>query len=298
MKLTITSQAPESTKFVGLELWMDRVPNLADKIEPRWHPDDVHDLRVALRRSRAIAQALREVNPAPEWHKLKKGSHALFHALGNLRDAQVARAWIKKLGPTHDPVRKHMFGLFAQLEKKYRELAESALKDFNRKDWRKWKRKLAPKAGFFPPESVVFQRLALGRLNTAFDLYQQARKRRSDVGWHRARIAIKHFRYVVENLLPRRYEQWANDLKRFQNLLGDMHDLDVLRNSLRKQLSKLNRARVAQWMARIAKQRAARFQEFLQRSRAENSPWTIWRGAFHQGHTLVPAAPFPERRTA
>ena len=53
---------------------MKRVLDVADKIRPEWDSDDVHDLRVALRRSRTMAEALSEVNPAPGWRKLKKAS--------------------------------------------------------------------------------------------------------------------------------------------------------------------------------------------------------------------------------
>jgi phosphohistidine phosphatase len=297
MALTISSPAGDFKKSPGLLVWMDRVLYLTDKIEPGWDADDIHDLRVALRRSRTMAEALREVNPAPEWHKLKKGSRDLFHALGDLRDTQVTRFWIKKLGPAGDPVRKHMLHLFTQREKKQRKLAKSALKDFDHKSWRKWKRKLAQKAEFFPPESVVFQRLALARLHAAFDLYQQARKKRSSVAWHRLRIGIKQFRYIAEDFLRRRYERWAEDLKHFQDMLGEVHDWDVLRACLRQEASKLDPARVARWLGKIEKERKARLREFLQKSSAGNSPWIVWRRGFQSGHVLV-AAPFPERRTA
>ncbi len=276
---------------------MDRVLDLADRIEPRWYADDIHDLRVALRRSRTMAEALREVNPAPEWHKLRKGSRGLFHALGDLRDTQVARSWVKTLGPAGDPVRKHMLRLLTQRETKQRKLSKKALEGFDRKDWRKWKRKLAPKAEFFPPESVVFHRLALARLDAAFDLYQQARKKRSSVAWHRLRIGIKHFRYTTENFLPRRYQLWAGELKKFQDLLGDVHDLDVLRASVRKEASKFDSARVVRWFEGIEKERKSRLREFRQKSSVADSPWIVWRTGFQSGRVLG-AASLPERRTA
>ncbi len=286
-----------SAKSVGLEVWMERVLDRVDKIEPRWKVEAIHDLRVALRRSRAMAEALSRVNPAPEWRKLKKGTRKIFHALGEVRDTQIARSWVRKLGPASDGVRKHMLRLCSQQEKKQRWIARTALEDFDRKVWRKWKRKLAPKARFFPLESVVFQRLALARLEDAFDLYQQARQKRSSIAWHRVRIGIKHFRYITENFLPRRYATWEADLKHFQDLLGEVHDLDVLRAAIRKQAPKLGAARVAPWLARIQTERQVRLKEFLQRSAAENSPWSVWRRGFQQGHALV-AASFPERRTA
>jgi CHAD domain-containing protein len=276
---------------------MDRVLEKAASIEPNWDVDEVHDLRVALRRCRTMAEALSEVSAGSGWRKLKKGSRGLFHALGDLRDTQVQRGWIKKLGSAGDPVRKHLLRLLAGEEKKQREIAAQALEAFDRKEWKRLARKLPAKAGFFPSGSVVFQRLALGKLNDAVELCQQARKRRSAVAWHRLRIGLKEFRYIVENFLPERYEVWAADLKAMQDQLGDVHDLDVLRGRLRKQAPKLNAAILAKWTEKIAAARKARLDEFLAKASGPESPWLLWRAGFQWGHALV-AASFPQRRTA
>src|ERR1700730_12919455 len=95
-------------KRIGLEAWMERVLVKADEARHGWDAEVVHDLRVALRRCRTMAEALSEVNPGPSWRKLKKSSRALFHKLGALRDTQVEKDWVKKLGAADDPIRKHM----------------------------------------------------------------------------------------------------------------------------------------------------------------------------------------------
>src|SRR5580693_4830688 len=81
------------TKGAGLELWMQRTLERLEKVFPDWNEEDVHDLRVALRRCRTMAEMLSEVNPSPAWNKVKKSSRALFHDLGELRDTQVRRSW-------------------------------------------------------------------------------------------------------------------------------------------------------------------------------------------------------------
>jgi CHAD domain-containing protein len=285
-----------TAKCTSIEVWMDRTLELSSQVSPRWDAGQIHDLRVALRRSRTMAEALNEVNPAPGWKKIKKSSRELFHALGGLRDVQVESSWIKQLGEPGDPVRKHMLRMLAQQERKHRKLASQALEDFDRKSWRRWSRKLSAKARFFPLESVVYQRVALARLNEAVELYQQARGKRSSVAWHRLRIGVKHFRYVVENFLPQRYEVWVEDLKHMQDLLGEVHDLDVLRSEISKQAFTLAPTGAAQWLARIRAERKARLDEFLAMASAKDSPWVVWRAGFPWGHARV-AAPFPERPT-
>lgn len=297
MPLPVSMPAGNAAKYNGLEVWMGRVPERAEQVRHGWDADAVHDLRVALRRCRTMSDALSKVNPGPGWRKLKKTTRELFHALGDLRDTQVERSWLKKLGAAGDPVRKQMLVLLSLEERKHRKTAEQALDRFDRKDWRKLSRKLASKARFFPLESVVFQRLALESLHEAVSLYQQARKRRSSIAWHHLRIEIKNFRYIVENFLPQRYDVWADDLKRVQDVLGDVHDLDVLRSKIRRHASRLNPAIVAEWLDRIGAQRKARLDEFLSKASSENSPWAVWRAGFQWGHELK-ASSLPERRTA
>jgi CHAD domain-containing protein len=275
-----------STKRIGLEVWMDRVLEEAEKARRGWSAEPVHDLRVALRRCRTMAEALSEVNPGPGWRKLKKSSRPLFHTLGVLRDTQVERDWVKKLGAPGDPIRRHMLRILSHQEKKHRADAERALDRFDRKDWRKSARKLSHKAQFFPLESVVFQRLALASLNAAVELYHRARKGRSRIAWHRLRIALKQFRYLVENFMPKRYEAWGEDLKRMQDLLGDVHDLDVLRTEVRRRCKKLDAAAVAAWLENIEAQRKTRLDEFRQMTNDKEFLWLGWRSSLQGGNSL------------
>src|SRR5579863_1777054 len=173
-----------AAKHMGLEVWMERALELADRAREGWDADDVHDLRVALRRCRTMADALTEVIPDAGWRKIKRASRDLFDGLGDLRDTQVEREWVKRLGPASDPLSRQLLRHLARQEKKTRQAADRALDRFDRKSWKKWSRKLPAKAEFFPLESVVYQRLALARLHEAVELYQRARKSRSRVAWH------------------------------------------------------------------------------------------------------------------
>lgn len=275
-----------SNKHIGLETWMTRVLALCPQVEDSWDAEGVHDLRVALRRCRTMADALSEVNPSPGWRKLKKTSRGLFHQLGLLRDTQVEREWVKKLSPAGGGARRVLLTHLARREKQERKIARQALEEFDRKEWKKWLRKLPEKERFFPLESVVYQRLALAQLNGAAGLFQAAQKRRSRVAWHRLRIGLKRFRYTVENFLPQRSEVWIEDLKRLQDLLGEVHDLDVLRAEILRLKPALDEEEKKAWLARIEAERESRLREVRSRITDKGSLWLTWRTGFGWNHAL------------
>jgi CHAD domain-containing protein len=204
----------------------------------------------------------------------------------------VDQEWLKKLSAPGDPVRKHLLKTLAEAQREHRVNARRALGDFDRKDWRKSVQKLRGKAQFFPLESVVFQRLALTRLNDAAELYERARKGRSRIAWHRLRIGLKGFRYTLENFMPQRYAPWSADLKRIQDLLGEVHDLDVLRGLIRRYRSKLQEADVLRWYERIEEARKARLDKFrsVVGGGGKEPLWLEWRAGFQGIHIVQPSA--------
>jgi CHAD domain-containing protein len=296
MAQTISLPIP-AAKQDGLEKWMDRVLKRAQKVRKTWNADDVHDLRVGLRRCRTMADALTEANPSPGWNRLKKNSKKLFHALGELRDVQVEQEWVKRLAFLETDGRTHLLKRLRTLEKEGLEDAQKDLDDFDRKEWRKLARKLRGKADIFPLGSVVFQRMALLKLNEAETLFQRARRTQSSIAWHRVRIALKRFRYIVENFLPQYYETWAADLKEMQDLLGDIHDLDVLRTYIRRHSREFTPEPPPEWLEKIKSGRAARLQNFLAKANGKSPIWFEWRSRLQGGSTLRPATA-GERRAA
>jgi CHAD domain-containing protein len=297
MAQTITLLVPISAKNDALEKWMERVLRRVQKVRKTWNTAGVHDLRVALRKCRTMADALTDTNPSPGWNKLKRSSKRVFHTLGELRDIQVEQEWVKKLLPVATEARTQLLKRLRVLESGRLQEAQKELDRFDRKEWRKLSRKLRTKADMFPVGSVVFQRLALMKLNDAVELYRQARKRKSGVAWHRVRIAIKRFRYIVENFLPQHYEAWARDLKETQDLLGEMHDLDVFRTYIRRHARELEPQAVASWLEQIRLARAERLEKFLAKTNGKESLWLDWRTGLQGGNTLLPVLT-REARTA
>ena len=60
----------------GIAYWMERVVSECEKAKITFDADAVHDLRVALRRCRSMAEGFQSVNGDPNWKKMRKaGSH-------------------------------------------------------------------------------------------------------------------------------------------------------------------------------------------------------------------------------
>jgi len=159
---------------------------------------------------------------------MRKAGKEVFRCLGDLRDCHVMMEWIQKLGDAQDPVTQKLLEHSQSREVELKTHAEQALQKFDRKQWQSWEGHLSRRASRLRPDSEPFQCIALERWAHAQRLHRIAMKTRSKVGLHRLRIGIKKFRYVVENFLPRRHEQWKDSLKEIQDLLGEVHDLDVL----------------------------------------------------------------------
>src|SRR5579862_7798537 len=74
---------------LGLRAWMERVLVECGRAAAGFDADPVHDLRVALRRCRSLADGMIAIDPDASWKDMKKAGRKLFQALGELRDMQV-----------------------------------------------------------------------------------------------------------------------------------------------------------------------------------------------------------------
>lgn len=269
---------------------MTKVLKECDKVEKDFDPDAIHDLRTALRRCRTIADGLKQLDSDHNWRKLKKISKKLFHEMGELRDKQIIREWVQKLAPESDPFRAKLLQSIAEDEQHFRSAARKALDAFDRKAWRKLCHVLPERLRKVPKEGLAFQHLALETWNEANSLHRLALRRKSSLAWHRLRIGLKHFRYNIENFLPKRYEEWGADLKKLQDLLGDVHDLDVLWQELRAIGISADVESAKKWKSWIDSERGARIAAYHSMMTGRESLWPVWRAGLPNGGRLEAAA--------
>lgn len=277
MAATVAHPVAKKTSHRGLQFWMRRVLDEIDRVRVGEDPEAVHDLRVALRRCRSVAAVLSEVDPHPAWRDLRKTSRKLFRRLGALRDAQVLIEWTEKLGRANGSVRAALEKILAERERAARKKALLALARFDERHWKRLSRVLRERSSLVPPNGPVARCLALERYQDARALHIRACRSRSVAAWHALRIGIKRFRYTVEILLPQRHSEWGDDLKRLQDLLGEVHDLDELSALLKHERFAGEKPALARWRDTIASERAPRLREYRRLAGGRRGLWQVWR---------------------
>jgi CHAD domain-containing protein len=282
---------------------MARVLKQCDRVRRKqFDADAVHDLRVALRRCRSMADGLLALDPDPAWRAMRKAASRLFQPLGTLRDLQVAAGRLRQLAPADDPVRVRLLDLLATREADAIAAAAKAVAHFDRKLWKQWARRLPARSRRIPPEGRAFRHIALERWTEAHALHLRATRTRSQAALHRLRIGVKKFRYSVENFLPSLHEEIGAGLKRAQDLLGEIHDLDVLRPLLREARRGPAAADAqspdlrALWRQRIAQARRERLQQYRALTRSDDSLWPLWRAKLPAEGADLEAAAFAKLR--
>lgn len=310
-----------AAKTTGLRYWMLRVLQECDRVATDFGADPVHNLRVSLRRCRSLADGMMAMDPDPEWKAMKKAGKRLFQRLGDLRDIQIMMEWIDLFDPAsnvertllsalppeaehsghlagaapatalagdnvRDAAAKALLEILRHRESEQKHEARAALEEFDRKQWRQWSKSLPLRAARIRPGSAVFKHLALERWTAARELHTRALRNRSQVAFHTLRIGIKRFRYIVENFLPAEHKAWSNDLKHMQDLLGEVHDLDVLwATALSCHVFPDEPSRKG-WHARIVEERRKRIEEYRQTMIAPDSLWNVWRAGLPQGKQI------------
>jgi CHAD domain-containing protein len=269
---------------------MAEVLQQADKAADGFAADPVHDLRVALRRCRSMAEGLRAIDPDPTWKRMRKMGKELFASLGALRDCQVLMEWTEKLAAPDDTVVAALLDHYRAQEQAAKVHAEAALRQFDRRQWQRWARLLVRRAARLRLGSEPFQSLALDSWTRARRLHHAAVQKGTPAAFHALRIGVKKFRYAIENFLPELHEEWARDLKRVQDALGEVHDLDVLWETAVRAGVLADPASRERWEQRIVGERSARIDEYFRETSGADSLWQVWRRGLPRGKEARHAA--------
>src|SRR5215467_1269204 len=125
--------APE--KKSGLLYWAQRAIDECEKASDGFAADPVHDLRVAIRRCRSLADGFLSADPDPAWKQMKRMAKPLFSSLGDLRDTQVMLEWVAKLAPSGDALAQELNAALLEQEASLKLQAQHSLAAFDREHW-------------------------------------------------------------------------------------------------------------------------------------------------------------------
>jgi CHAD domain-containing protein len=208
-----------------------RVATSTDDIEA------IHDLRVALRRTRTILEVGRAVLGRFHANEVRRALRDLQRASGELRDEEVLLELFTSLGVDSPGVSDWLEVRRAR----ERRLRRGLMKSLQAGELDRGRRLLQALL-LFPVKPSRDKRLSkVGRRavdRARRDVLRQRTARTDDPkALHRLRIAYKRLRYVIETFaeaLPSDLAGLAQPAARFQGRLGDLHDVDVAIAAVRR----------------------------------------------------------------
>jgi CHAD domain-containing protein len=233
------------------DLW-DEVFEILPKVLDGHDPEAVHDARVASRRLRVAMDAAAPLYPQRWYRKLHREAKSITRMLGRVRDYDVLidKLAAETAGPdgADSHGRTHLRKRFKQERRSERATMLKRLRACRSRKLRRSIRKRFPR----PADEATLQEDAALRAGTralianrvAAVLGFDARLAATDsaVVFHEARIAVKRLRYALEQFgREGDGEQVLDDLKRLQEMLGDLHDLDVRIDRLDTEIDAVSR---------------------------------------------------------
>ncbi|EHQ53351.1 hypothetical protein ECTPHS_11747 [Ectothiorhodospira sp. PHS-1] len=221
--------------------YLDQAAQAAHRLSDPQDTEALHDFRVALRRLRSLLAAHKTFVKTWLPKKLRRRVKELAAGTGLARDTEVQIAWMKQ---QHGQVKSHqrpgyqwmMARLELRLREEYQDLHDALPDAFRRLNKRIQGRLDLIRDDDSPPFGTV---TAARLLESAEDFRHQLQRVVGDDGEadeavHQARIAGKRLRYLLEPVAAELEggKELVRELKDMQNLMGEIHDIQVFSQEL------------------------------------------------------------------
>ena len=231
----------ESSRLVALS-YLDEIDGAERRLRDAQDPEALHDLRVGLRRLRSCLRAYRDWLRGSVSGKMRKRLGELAQATGLGRDIEVQLTWLRTQQGQIEPQEVQGFFWFTgRQEGRKLDLFAPATADVARR-FARTEVRLGRRLGVLRIEvrnDNARKPVTFGQVTGELIVEQGARLHRDLLGVrdaasvedaHRARIAVKRLRYLLEPVARsnRRVRAIVPRLKLAQDLLGEHHDMHVL----------------------------------------------------------------------
>lgn len=240
-------------------------PRVASSLDDR---DAVHDLRVALRRTRTLLEVARSVLGRFHVNEVRRALRDLQTSTGRLRDEEVLLQLVGSLNLEHADV-KRWSDCHLRRQRRLRGMLSRAIRSG---ELDRSRNQLHALLAFRVRPSrdrrlAKFARRSVQRACRRVDKYRAARLDAAE-DLHRLRIAYKRLRYTVEafvDVLPRDIAPLAQTAARFQTKLGDLHDIDNAMQCVRRArlLSDVARTQLLDALSSVREQRCEAYAKEL-----------------------------------
>lgn len=212
-------------------------------------PEEIHDLRVATRRLREALSLFAPCYPAKKFTRIKAETKRLTNLLGAMRNTDEALLFFTPLqGLLAEKVSTALYPLLKELEivrSREKKRLVSRLRKFNLMLFKIEVLTALDRPFLFNPSeynpfmpvNLYLAGKILQRETRLKQLIPNSLDEKNTLAQHKLRIALKKFRYAFELSEPvidkNGYKELHTTVKKFQDLLGKIHDLDVFRELMR-----------------------------------------------------------------
>ena len=233
----LTTPAPGAARRIAVNL-LDAASAARERLTDADDAEALHDFRVAMRRLRSTLRAYQPQLDAVVPPKLRRRLRDLARATGEARDVEVQIAWLEHRRDELPPARRAgvpwlLARLTERRERAYRDIRERIAPKFDR-----LARRLRRALGSAPARDATLPPLLASLIaqlleEQGSDLEQRLALIRSPASHaeaHAARIRLKRARYLLEPVVHEAAPAASvlKRLKQVQQLLGDLHDLQVV----------------------------------------------------------------------
>jgi len=198
----------------------------------------VHALRIETRRLFSMMELLRPFEAARKVEAAEEALKERLDAFDDLRDTQVQLMTVRKMRGDFAAA-KLFYNHLCKCEKRFSRKTRKRIKRMKAKELGKLVAACIPDVSRPQDErtSLIVSDLLLRSVGRAFARAKQLKERvdsRDTTSIHRARIAFKKFRYMVETLAdcqPVQDDRLPRDMRDYQALMGRIQDAQVLLHS-------------------------------------------------------------------
>jgi CHAD domain-containing protein len=203
-------------------------------------PEFLHEMRVALRRLRALLRHFKKLVPEPDAERIEAQLARMTRELGPARDADVWMAFLHREGKRLAlEQNSHWQPFLAYHEQQRCRHQDAVRRSLSKRNLMPWRRDMAqllrvhlPSLARVPSTDLL-PAFAAKRLRKTFKaaMKQGGLRHQADSAcWHQLRIALRKARYVGEffgEVIGPSARKLTRRLKQAEQALGRIHDLDV-----------------------------------------------------------------------